>query len=151
MLSGKVSDQKNYTKLTEILEAVASGDVKIGLVDASMALGYEHTMEEMSLRIYKILKYRTGYGVVLSGEAKRLFADIQSFVTANQNYITSFVEQKVGFLQPTHIEVEEVLFLPEEANSTLLNLCIILAGMLFIGYFFWLACIRKKSKITPEG
>ena len=103
LLSGIVDQNKTYSNLHEIMEAVASGVVEIGLIDSSAALGYEEEMESMSLRISKVLQYNTGFGVVLSGDAKRLKADIESFVSSNQAKITSFVEQKIGLLKVSRI------------------------------------------------
>jgi len=133
------------------MEAVSSGHVKIGLVDASVALGYEKIMEKKSLRIYKVLNYRSGYGVILSSDAVKLEADVRSFVTSNQAYISSFVEKKVGLLKATLIEVDEMMFTPEEAEFTLLMLTGCLAGMLVVGYTFWLLCLRKRKQVVPSG
>ena len=151
LLSAKLVETKNYTNIEEILQAVASGEAKIGLVDASNALGYEKKMESLNLKIYKVLSYNTGFGIVLTGEGSRLYADIQSFVTSNQNYITSFVEREVGLLQPTVIEVEEVMFTEEEASTTLLNLTIALVVMMLVGILIWIVFIRKRFRIQPSG
>lgn len=133
------------------MDAVASGEVKIGLVDASMALGYEQTMQDKSLRIYKVLDYQAGYGVVLSGDATKLEADVRAFVVSNQAFISRFVEQKIGLLKPTLIEVEEMLFTPEEAEFTFLTLAKCYAALKVLGIIYWLAFRRHRAKIQPQG
>ena len=150
-LFGKVDSNKNYTGIFDIMDAVASGEVEIGLVDASMALGYEQAMEEKSLRIYKVLDYQTGYGVVLSGDAVKLEADVRAFVVSNQAYISRFVEQQIGLLKPTLIEVEEMLFTPEEATFTFTTLAKCYLALKVLGIIYWLAFRRHRVKVQPQG
>ena len=133
------------------MDAVESGEVEIGLIDASFALGYETLMEEKSLRIYKVLDYKAGYGMVLSGDAAKLESDVRSYTTSNQAYISRFMEKEVGLLLPTLIEVEELLFTPEEANFTFITLTGVFFALMFIGYLYWLGCRKKKIQIQPEG
>ena len=150
-LFGKVDPEKNYTGIFDIMDAVASGEVKIGLIDASQALGYEHTMEKKSIRIYKVLDYNAGFGVALSGDAVKLEADVRAFVMSNQAYISRFAEQHIGQLEPTLIEVEEMLFTPEEAEFTFSTLGKCYLVLQVLGIIYWLIFRRHRAKIQPRG
>uniref|UniRef100_A0A7M5X9R1 Fibronectin type-III domain-containing protein n=1 Tax=Clytia hemisphaerica TaxID=252671 RepID=A0A7M5X9R1_9CNID len=149
-LFGKIDPNKNYTGILDIMAAVESGEVQIGLIDASFALGYEALMEEKSLRIYKVLDYNAGYGMVLAGDAAKLESDVRSYTTSNQAYISRFMEKEVGLLQPTLIEVEELLFTPEEANFTFITLTGVFFALVFVGYLYWFFCRKTKIQVQPE-
>ena len=88
---------------------------------------------------------------MLSGDAVKLEADVRAFVTSNQAYISQFVEQTIGLLEPTLVEVKEMLFTPEEAKFTFLTLTYCFIAMCVLGIIYWLLCRRKKASIQPEG
>lgn len=94
-----VDSQSNYTTITQVMDAVSNGNVELGIVDAFATKGYNAALKERSLKIYKILDLQSGYGVVLSGEFKRLEDDMRSYVSSNQAHISLFVEKKIGILQ----------------------------------------------------
>ena len=97
--NGKVDKNKTYTNIDEIIEAVKTFEVDLGLLDTGILLGKEELLESNNLIIKKILDYNTGYGFVLSGDASRLEADVRSYVTTNQAYMAYFTENVIGRLR----------------------------------------------------
>ncbi|XP_057292100.1 uncharacterized protein LOC130614680 isoform X2 [Hydractinia symbiolongicarpus] len=147
-----VDSQSNYTTITQVMDAVSNGNVELGIVDAFATKGYNAALKERNLKIYKILDLQSGYGVVLSGEFKRLEDDMRSYVSSNQARISLFVEKKIGILQPEVLEVEELLLTPEESTSAVLYLIIMYLVMACIGCFIWFFFISRRpfKKIQPQ-
>ncbi|XP_057314364.1 uncharacterized protein LOC130655615 [Hydractinia symbiolongicarpus] len=146
-----LDDTRNYTSVLDVIDAVSRQEVEIGLIDAVTTKGYEKRLSDMNVKIYKILDLNSGYGVVLSGEFKRVETDVRSFVSSNQAEISLFVQRKIGLLQPQLLDVEEMLLTPEESTSLVLNMIIaylILSCVCVIIWYGW-RTYRSRRKIAP--
>lgn len=93
-----LSHNNTYNTTLKVLEAVASGEVELGLVDANSAAGYEEVMQDLSLKVQKILDVNGGFGVVLSDGLEPIEEDVRGFVISNQMMIQYFIKQRVSQL-----------------------------------------------------
>ena len=94
MRNAKV-DEGNRTTIEDLFDAVANDEVVIALVDATVAAGYEKTMEAKGLRAMKIIDTNSGYGITLSGGLESVEADIRSYVAANKPVILEYMKQNI--------------------------------------------------------
>ena len=95
ILRNAVVDKSNYTTVLDLFEAVASGQVVIALVDATVAAGYEKKMDDYVLRADKIINTNSGYGITLSGGLEPLEYDIRAFIASNRPLILEYAENHI--------------------------------------------------------
>ena len=96
--NAKIDVSKNYTDIIEVFESVRDGVVEIGLVDATMVTFYEDQLEELGLRVEKVLNTGSGYGVVLSSGLEVIADDVKNYVSTNRPFINEFVKTNVPIL-----------------------------------------------------
>ena len=92
-----------YTTYEEIVEALLDGEVTGALIDAYVLGSRKDLFENPSLRVIKVFDYSSAYGLVLSGEAKKLRTCFGKFAQSHKKEIFETIE--------SHVESVEVRIL----------------------------------------
>ena len=87
-----------YQTTTEVLQALKNKQVDIALLDAFAAASQVAMLKKDSLKVKEVIAADAGYGVVLSHEFVRLDKDFRSFISSNQDRITSFISNMTAKL-----------------------------------------------------
>ena len=84
-----------YTTYEEIFEALLDGEVTGALIDAYVLGSRKDLFENPSLRVIKVFDYSSAYGLVLSGEAKKLRTCFGKFAQSHKKEIFETIESHV--------------------------------------------------------
>ena len=84
-----------YTTYEEIVEALLGGEVTGALIDAYVLGSRKDLFENPSLRVIKVFDYSSAYGLVLSGEAKKLRTCFGKFAQSHKKEIFETIESHV--------------------------------------------------------
>lgn len=90
---------KEYRNLDEVYEALQAREVQGALVDALVAGSRLDLFNSSDLRIYKTIEHSSVYGVVLSGDAKKLQQCFGAFMKENSAEISAHVASKTSIIK----------------------------------------------------
>ena len=69
--------------------------MKGALLDGYMAGSYNQLFEDKRIRVHEIIDYKSGYGIALGGQSKRLQKCFQTYVKRKRSYIIDYVATQI--------------------------------------------------------
>ena len=91
--------EHSYDNLYDIYNGLTKGYVKGALVDAYVLGSRRDLFDNVGIRISKIYDYSSAYGVVLTGEAKKLQKCFREYISENRRDIFQIIEANVHTIE----------------------------------------------------
>nr|XP_058971065.1 uncharacterized protein LOC131797458 [Pocillopora verrucosa] len=140
--NAQVNPDNQYTTYEEIVEALLDGEVTGALIDAYVLGSRKDLFENPSLRVIKVFDYSSAYGLVLSGEAKKLRTCFGKFAQSHKKEIFETIESHVESVEESSIplaverttglfDIEGSMFQAALILSSALLLVFVIAGLLW--------------------
>ena len=98
MLSILLIDTR-FETLAEVLAALEKKQVDAALLGAFDTASHTSTINELNLKVKKVIPGNAGFGFVLSKELVRLESDFRSYISSEQTLISEFVAQMTSMLE----------------------------------------------------
>ncbi|XP_022800571.1 uncharacterized protein LOC111338361 [Stylophora pistillata] len=137
-----VNPDNQYTTYEEIANALLDGEVTGALIDAFVLGNRKDLFENPSLRIIKVFDYSSAYGLVLSGEAKKLRTCFGKFAQSHKKEIFQIIESHVESVEESSIplaverttglfDIESSMFQATLISSSVLLLVFLVEGLVW--------------------
>lgn len=101
-----------YNNAFDIQRDLLKRKVKGALLDGYMAGSYKELFEDELLRVHELIDYKTGYGIVLGGQSRRLQKCFRNYLKRKRSYIIDHIAKEVKTVKVSgwHISVDMKMF-----------------------------------------
>ncbi|XP_048579836.1 uncharacterized protein LOC116619170 isoform X2 [Nematostella vectensis] len=149
---------KPYANLEDVYDALVSREVKGVLIDAYTVGSRKKLFDRRDLRINKLMDYKSAYGVVLGGEARKLQQCFQTYLGEQRSEVSGIIESNIQTIEVSteslSVDRSKGLFDPNfpTYTKTMIVFSVILILILVIGAKFecakkigWISFNKKES------
>lgn len=105
--NAQVNNARNYTNLEEIREDLLKGVVEGALIDTYVVAERLDLFQDELLQIYKLIDYRSSFGIVLGGNSVRLQHCFLDYLKNEKSMLAHLVEKYTATLQQAETSLAE--------------------------------------------
>ncbi|XP_022798346.1 uncharacterized protein LOC111336503 [Stylophora pistillata] len=140
--NAQVNNARNYTNLEEIREDLLKGVVKGALIDTYVVAERYDLFQDKSLQIYKLINYRSSFGIVLGGNSVRLQPCFLDYLKNEKSMLSHLVKNYTATLQQAKTSLAEQMatgMFDSSEHTYKVNVIVlsaILAGAIICGVIF---------------